>query len=171
MTTPTARPALCGRYPVMTTPTTRPPRLLLLLLLLLLFCQRAVGIHCVQCTSEEAGEAGGEAGGEAEGEAVGEGRACISQPPEAAPCEPAMTVCMTIRTYTPAEDDKRTLVSLVRTCGPTDMGWDCEKGKTERGAVAEVCHDSCDWDGCNHAHTPTVQLLAVLGCLWASFLL
>nr|XP_045582770.1 uncharacterized protein LOC123745808 [Procambarus clarkii] len=156
MTTPTARPALCGRHPVMTTPTTRPPRLLLLLLLLLLlFCQRAVGIHCVQCTSE----------------AGGEGRACISQPPEAAPCEPAMTVCMTIRTYTPAEDDKRTLVSLVRTCGPTDMGWDCEKGKTERGAVAEVCHDSCDWDGCNHAHTPTVQLLAVLGCLWAASVL
>ncbi|KAK8743926.1 hypothetical protein OTU49_000918 [Cherax quadricarinatus] len=144
----------------MTPPT--PPTIyhLLVMLLSLPLGHKAVGIRCVQCV----------------GDVGRSGETCITKPPAPAPCDPSMTVCMTIRTYTPAQEDTRTLVSLVRTCAPTDMGWDCERGKTERGVVAEVCHDSCGWDGCNHAHAttptaPTLLFFTVLGCLWAASLL
>ncbi|KAG7154010.1 uncharacterized protein LOC121856796 [Homarus americanus] len=145
---------------MMTTPTTRPlPLPLLLLLFLLPLCRQASGIQCVQC----------------KGETGGEGEDCIHVPPDPEPCDSGMTTCLTVRTYTPAEEDTRTLVSLVRTCSPTDLGWDCEKGKTKRGQIAEVCHDSCTWDGCNHAHTPTATtpsllLFSVMGCLWVASL-
>ncbi|ROT71341.1 hypothetical protein C7M84_010349 [Penaeus vannamei] len=97
---------------------------------------------------------------------------CIANPPPPQPCNGSMSVCMTVRTYIPAEEDTRQLVSVVRTCAPADMGWDCKKGRTSRGHVPEVCHDTCYWDGCNHAHslTPTMLLLPLVSTLvWLGF--
>lgn len=56
------------------------------------------------------------------------------------------------------------MLSLVRTCAPTDMGWDCKTGRTKGGHEVEVCHDTCDWDGCNPAPTilPALSLLVIL---------
>ncbi|XP_066971446.1 U-scoloptoxin(05)-Er1a-like [Macrobrachium rosenbergii] len=105
-------------------------------LLLCSFFHEGQGISCIQCEADVA---------------LGGDDSCVKTPPNPEPCDKSMSVCMTIRTYMPAEQDSRVLVSLVRTCGPTDMGWDCEKGRNDRGQVAEVCHDTCDWDGCNPA--------------------
>ncbi|KAK7069618.1 hypothetical protein SK128_008037 [Halocaridina rubra] len=107
---------------------------LFVLLLITVFVERGTCISCVQCEADMTS---------------GQDDACLIKPPEAKACDPSMSVCMTVRTYMPAEQDSRMLVSLIRTCSPSDMGWDCEKGKNERGQIAEVCHDTCSWDGCN----------------------
>ncbi|MPC25217.1 hypothetical protein E2C01_018322 [Portunus trituberculatus] len=54
------------------------------------------------------------------------------------------------------------MLSLVRTCAPTDMGWDCERGRTKGGHQMEVCHDTCTWDGCNHARSTAASALVVV---------
>ena len=54
------------------------------------------------------------------------------------------------------------MVSLVRTCAPTDMGWDCRTGRTERGQEREVCYDTCNWNGCNPAAPTTLPALSVV---------
>ncbi|XP_063597199.1 uncharacterized protein LOC134773886 [Penaeus indicus] len=115
------------------------------------------GISCVQCEADSIPGA--------------PDPPCIANPPPPQPCNGSMTVCMTVRTYIPAEEDTRQLVSVVRTCAPSDMGWDCKKGRTSRGHVPEVCHDTCYWDGCNHAHalTPTMLLPLLSTLVWLGF--
>ncbi|CAL4146487.1 unnamed protein product [Meganyctiphanes norvegica] len=121
------------------------------LILLLISLNTCDGFSCVQCSWE---------GGR--GEETTD--ACAVKPPKPEPCSEGSSWCMTVRTYSPAEQDKRSLVSVVRSCSPLDMGWDCEKGKDASGQVAELCHDTCGWEGCNHAatnqHTTTILTLA-----------
>ncbi|XP_076035630.1 uncharacterized protein LOC143021787 isoform X3 [Oratosquilla oratoria] len=102
-----------------------------LCLVLLGLMGRAEGLDCVQCDSNSTH------------------RACITEPPYPQPCEEDMVVCLIIREYYPAEGPDKSLVSVVRTCSPRDMGWDCEKGVRVTGEITEVCHESCNWDGCN----------------------
>lgn len=126
---------------------------LLLLLLLLALTHQVRGIHCVQC------------------EAQGREDACFVKPPPPIDCGRGMSVCLTIHTYTPDREDSRKMLSLVRTCGPTDMGWDCERGRTKGGQQMEVCHDTCTWDGCNHAPSAPCSALVVATALLTSVLL
>ncbi|XP_050722914.1 uncharacterized protein LOC127001789 [Eriocheir sinensis] len=122
----------------------------ILSLIVLLLTHQASGIKCVQC------------------EAAGSKAPCSMEPPSPTECGAGMSVCLTIHTYTPSKEDSRKMLSLVRTCAPTDMGWDCKTGRTKGGQEVEVCHDTCDWDGCNPAPAtlPALPLLAsLLGAL------
>ncbi|XP_045112840.1 uncharacterized protein LOC123505519 [Portunus trituberculatus] len=116
----------------------------LFLLLLLALTHQACGIRCVQC------------------EAEGTQDECFVKPPPPIECGRGMNVCLTIHTYTPDREDSRKMLSLVRTCAPTDMGWDCERGRTKGGHQMEVCHDTCTWDGCNHARSTAASALVVV---------
>ncbi|XP_071531443.1 uncharacterized protein [Panulirus ornatus] len=117
---------------------------LLLLLLLLSLYHQVLAIWCVQCDDKDEN--------------------CLLHPPEPEPCPDDLNFCLTLRTYNPVDDDTRKLVSLVRTCGPTDMGWDCDVGQNEQGLPVKICHDTCSWHGCNHAHThaPTHAIIMLL---------
>ncbi|KAK3862009.1 hypothetical protein Pcinc_032087 [Petrolisthes cinctipes] len=129
---------------------------IMLLILITTLCQQGWGLECVQC------------------EGVGEEEECTKIPPAPKTCPDTMSYCITIKTSIPGPEDTSLLRSMVRSCAPGDMGTDCETGKTDQGEVIEVCHDTCDYDGCNDAsrlnpnkHVSILLLLLVVVCvLW-----
>lgn len=70
---------------------------------------------------------------------------CVALPPPPMPCTDNMDYCLTVTTYQPS----RGVMTVIRSCAPADMAWDCEVGPASTGLPVQVCHNTCRGHGCN----------------------
>ena len=65
------------------------------------------------------------------------------------------------------------LVSVTRTCSSVDMGMDCRRrmNSEDISSYVEVCHDTCNKDGCNSAISiqATNKMLVILNAIVISY--